>query len=507
MSLNLSPIFNDAQFDDNGNLLNQGLLYWDAAGSTTPQATYTDNTGATPQAYPIVLNARGEPSNPIWLTSGLTYKARLFSAAGVLIRTIDNIQGVNDLGSISVDEWVASGLTPTYLTATTFSVPGNQTSDLQIGRRIKVSVTAGTKYGRILNSVFTTLTTVTVLLDSGSLDSGLSSVSYGLLSATNSSIPINLIPQSIKNPVVNGGMRIAQNGASFAAAVSLAYDLDGWTNENTSAAVFTIARTSALLGTGNPSVMRRDVTVTTADAAVAAGDYVAQRNAIEGYDCVALIGRTFTIGFWVRSSVIGIHCLSIYDGTKSYVAEYTINVADTAEYKTITIIGGLQTAASFTNAAGIYLFFSNMNGATYQTTKEAWNAGFFVGTSSQVNDMATIGNLFSLSDVTIQLGYAALPNRLSYEEDLRKCKRYFQIVTNYFSGDVTNALNYSAFTMLPIEMRTTPTASGANLVATRFPAASGSFALDSTFVREARTSSSTGTVGAFSSTVTLSARL
>jgi microcystin-dependent protein len=51
-------------------------------------------------------------------------------------------------------------------------------------------VTAGTVYGRISASAFASVTTVTVVLDSGALDSGLSAVSYGLISPTNTSAPL-----------------------------------------------------------------------------------------------------------------------------------------------------------------------------------------------------------------------------------------------------------------------------------------------------------------------------
>lgn len=59
------------------------------AGTTTPQATYTDAGGGTPNANPVILDARGE-ANIFW--NGV-YKVTLTDAAGVTIWTADNIDG------------------------------------------------------------------------------------------------------------------------------------------------------------------------------------------------------------------------------------------------------------------------------------------------------------------------------------------------------------------------------------------------------------------------------
>lgn len=182
----------DAQFI-NAIPANGAKLFTYAAGSTTKQTTFTDSTGLVANPNPIILNSRGEPPNPIWLTSGQTYKFVFTNSTDTdpptsPIRTIDNISGVNDT-SLLIDQWVSSSSAPTYINATTFSVSGDKTSDFQVNRRLKLSVTAGTVYGYIVSSAYTTLTTVVIALDSGNLDSGLSSVSLGLLTPNNPSIP------------------------------------------------------------------------------------------------------------------------------------------------------------------------------------------------------------------------------------------------------------------------------------------------------------------------------
>lgn len=188
----LSPIGNVAQFI-NGIPAVGAKLFTYAAGSSTKQTTYTDEAGTIPQSNPIVLDARGEPAQPIWLTEGLSYKF-VFAASTDSdppvspIWDIDNVTGIND-SSVSIDQWIDSGVAPTYVSATSFTVPGDQTSAFVNKRRIKALVTAGVAYGTIYSSVFGALTTVTVVMDSTPLDSGLSSVQLGLITPNNTSIP------------------------------------------------------------------------------------------------------------------------------------------------------------------------------------------------------------------------------------------------------------------------------------------------------------------------------
>jgi hypothetical protein len=78
-----------AQFIDAAGIpLAGGFVYTYAAGTTTPQATYTDSTGATANSNPIVLDARGEAN--IWLGSA-TYKFKLTDSNNTEIWTVDNI--------------------------------------------------------------------------------------------------------------------------------------------------------------------------------------------------------------------------------------------------------------------------------------------------------------------------------------------------------------------------------------------------------------------------------
>lgn len=98
MAVLLSPVGGvAAQFFTNAGVpLSGGKIYTYAAGTSTPQATYTTGVGNIQHSNPIVLDAAGRvPTGEIWLTDGLSYKFVLKDANDVLIATYDNIVGIN----------------------------------------------------------------------------------------------------------------------------------------------------------------------------------------------------------------------------------------------------------------------------------------------------------------------------------------------------------------------------------------------------------------------------
>lgn len=218
MSQVLNP-FSGRQFiDANGDPYSGAQLFIYSAGSSTKVTTTKDLAGASNHANPIILNSKGEPADgagaaqAIWQTAGVTVKLVLAPSTDTdppiaAIESWDNIAGINDT-TVTIDEWVA-GPTPTFIDTTNFSLVGDQTSDFHVGRRLKFSETAGTVYGTITASAYTSLTTVTVALDSGTLDSGLSAVWYGLLSETNHAIPFGAMFTAIGDILYGSAVSIA----------------------------------------------------------------------------------------------------------------------------------------------------------------------------------------------------------------------------------------------------------------------------------------------------------
>lgn len=212
----LSPIANDQIFDSAGDPLVGGQVETYLAGSSTPAATYTSDTGLVQNGNPIILNALGYAPNAVWLSSGVTYKFIIKNADGAVLRTIDNVAGIND-ASVSQSQWVQSGLTPTYISATSFSLVGDQTAIFHVGRRLQTLNTLGLIYSTIATSTFGAgVTTITTVNDSGVLDLGLSQVSYGLISADNSSFPGALLGPANTIALTNDSTTNAAHYLTFA---------------------------------------------------------------------------------------------------------------------------------------------------------------------------------------------------------------------------------------------------------------------------------------------------
>lgn len=80
----LWPIVKEQIFDSTGRPLSNGCIFTYISGTNTPQATYTDFTGGTPNPNPIVLDGSGRPplGTDVWLGAG-AYRIKVVSQGGV----------------------------------------------------------------------------------------------------------------------------------------------------------------------------------------------------------------------------------------------------------------------------------------------------------------------------------------------------------------------------------------------------------------------------------------
>jgi hypothetical protein len=105
MAVNLSPIGGAGWqfFDNNGVPLAGGKMYTYAAGTTTPQATYTSSSGSTAQSNPIILDSAGRVSagGEIWLSRGTSYKFILKTSVDTQLWSADNITSFSNVGVVS----------------------------------------------------------------------------------------------------------------------------------------------------------------------------------------------------------------------------------------------------------------------------------------------------------------------------------------------------------------------------------------------------------------------
>jgi hypothetical protein len=264
-----------------------------------------------------------------------------------------------------------------------------------------------------------------VLAADGSATAQLSSINGGPLAG-------------FRNVIINGDMRISQRGTSFATLpTGSTYTLDRWLYGAQGAMVCTVSQDTDV--PNNTFLNSIKVDVTTADTSIAAGDFTTIVQIVEGYNVRALIGTPFTLSFWVKSPKTGTHCVAFRNlGTGSpvspdrcFVKEYTVTAANTWEYKTITVAGGLITAGTWdwTNGRGLIVDFALVSGTTFQTTADAWQTGNFIATANQVNVMDNTANDFFLTGVQLEPGTVATPfERRSFGQELALCQRYYELL-------------------------------------------------------------------------------
>ncbi len=282
------------------------------------------------------------------------------------------------------------------------------------------------------------------------------------------SLPPASSTAAVNNALANGDFSVWQRGTSFAAIANSAFLADRWAWTLVGTAANTVTQdtdvpTVASNAISQPYSMKADVT--TADAAVAAGDLVGVSQNIEGFDVRAL-ANGFSMSFWVKAVKAGTYCVSFRNqaNNRSYVAEYGLS-ANTWTYVTITV-PAFSAAGTFlyTTGIGLRVFFTLMCGSTFQTTANTWAVGNFLGTSNQVNAMDDVANNFWLTLVNIVPGATAYPLLpLPYEVQLARCQRYCQVyggtatLEAVASGVATTTGNVDVVLPFPVTMLATPT--------------------------------------------------
>jgi len=127
MAVFLSPVGGVAAqfFTNTGAVLTGGKLYTYAAGTTTPQATYTTSAGNVVRTNPVVLDAAGRvpDGGEIWITSA-SYKFVLKDSTDVLIATYDNVVAIGS-SSYSIQNFTGNGATVSF---TLSFAPNNKNS-------------------------------------------------------------------------------------------------------------------------------------------------------------------------------------------------------------------------------------------------------------------------------------------------------------------------------------------------------------------------------------------
>jgi len=255
---------------------------------------------------------------------------------------------------------------------------------------------------------------------------------------------------SFRNRIINGDMRIDQRNAGASVTPANSFTLDRWIVENSQASKLTVQQNA---GSVTPPIgFSQYLGVTsTATTTVSAGDYFMLEQRIEGYNVADLNwgtvnAKTVTVSFWVRSSLTGTFGGSVMNGlnARAYPFTYTISVADTWEYKTITIAGDTSGTWNTTNGNGMFLNFGLGMGSTYSGTAGAWTAGNLFSATGAVSVVGTNGATFYITGVQLEQGSTATDfERRPIGTELALCQRYYEILTADTEGVAITSFLYT----------------------------------------------------------------
>ena len=246
----------------------------------------------------------------------------------------------------------------------------------------------------------------------------------------------------MRNRIINGAMVIDQRNAG--ASVTLngnLFGVDRWGTQASQNSKATMQQsTTASTGFSN------SLLVTSSSAySPTSSDYFWLYQTIEGFNIADLgwgsaSAQTITLSFWVRASVTGTYSVRVGNSTRSYVSTYTINSANTFEYKTITIAGDTSGTWGTTNSQGIQLQYDLGCGSTRTTsTTNAWQAGDLQKATGSVSVVSTSGATLYITGVQLERGSTASSFEYRpYGTELALCQRYYE---KSYNIDVVPATN------------------------------------------------------------------
>jgi hypothetical protein len=277
-----------------------------------------------------------------------------------------------------------------------------------------------------------------------------------------------VVTAQTRNRVVNPAMQITQEFARSTNLTALAYFADQWLVTFAGDGTLGFANVPNTLLGADAGPYNGTIQINTADAAMAAGQYLQILQSIEGIRTADFQWGTagalpIVLRFKAVCSIALTFAVSLKNGAnnRSYVKNCTI-AANTPTWFTIPIPGDTTGTWAIDTASSISLSFGLASGTTFHAPSEGWSAGAFIATATTSNFWVTAGARFSFGAVGLYLdanGTGVPPPWAMPDEaqEMMACQRYFGIYTmtilNASSGVSTSV-------MFPVDMRTTPAITG-----------------------------------------------
>jgi len=278
---------------------------------------------------------------------------------------------------------------------------------------------------------------------------------------------------------VNGGMTVSQElGTAGVTGVAntAKYIVDGWqVNCNGSMVLAGLTANSQPIGVYGYVTLQ----VTTTAASIGAGEWAAIVQPLEGWRWNRLgfggvNASPVSIGFWAASHRPGNYSVALranyLSPARGCAQPFTVNSADTWEWKTVTFPGDTVGAWKTDQTLAVGIWFTAAAGTSLQAPAGVWTSlsPAIIAVTGQPNMVSTAGDTLSISGVIILPG-TELPSlsRMPFvvrpqTDELMLCRRYFQRF-DWAASEMTADFysTASAYTVLPLPvaptMRATPT--------------------------------------------------
>jgi hypothetical protein len=273
-----------------------------------------------------------------------------------------------------------------------------------------------------------------------------------------------------RNRIINGDMRIDQrNAGAEITPTNGQYSLDRWTSQVSVASKYKVQQVSDA-----PSYFGNSLKLTSLSAySIGASECFGIMQLIEGnnffdFGFGTVGAKTITLSFWVKSSLTGTFGGNLSNnggssGFSGYPFSYTINSANTWEYKTVTIAGNTTgTWAGATTSVGAYLWFWVGVGSSSSGTANVW--GSALGVTGAVSVVGTNAATWQITGVQLEAGSTATEfERRPIGTELALCQRYYEVYYQdtglvYPVAAYYNSTNYFSYWAFKVEKRAQATA-------------------------------------------------
>ena len=274
-----------------------------------------------------------------------------------------------------------------------------------------------------------------------------------------------------RNIIINGAMQVAQRGTDLNDVSHVDYCADRFqiTKANTDQLVINYDQS-----TDTPDGFSNSfkLSVGTVESAIDTNEYLMINQKIEAQNLQHLkygtsSAETLTLSFHVKSSVTGTYAISVFqqDASKYYSTTYTVNSANTWEYKTVKINGNTSDIINNDNGSGLRLSWTLSSGSNFTSgSNDAWGASSNWAVGHNASWITTSSATFFLTGVQLEVGSQATPfEHRSFGEELALCQRYCVQIVNTENGSahiilagMSRGSTNKNFTLpLPVTMRNT----------------------------------------------------